>query len=207
MTRLLLMIMIHALLCAQSKYPADTLLVSKRSPTLNRIGVFPISLWQRLSYNTNIFNCQFFPSCSNYGAEAIINNGILKGSIIASERITRCNPFAYNYHLESKYPFNGEDGRLIDLVKQDESQSSNRSPLVAALLSTIIPGAGRAYSGRIMDGIMGFWTFYLTGSSAYFSIKEKRAIAGPLFFTTSAVVYLGEIYGAWRSAKYYRKVE
>ena len=43
--------------------------------------------------------------------------------------------------------------------------------------------------------------------SAYFSIKEKRAIAGPLFFTTAAVVYLGEIYGAWRSAKYYRKVD
>ena len=194
MTRILLMIMIHALLCAQSKYPADTLLVSKRSPTINKIGVFPISLWQRLSYNTDIFNCQFFPSCSNYGAEAISNNGILKGSIIASERITRCNPFAYNYHLKSKYPFKGEDGRLIDLVKQDESQFSNRSPLIAALLSTIIPGAGRAYSGRIMDGLMGFWTFYITGSSAYFSIKEERAIAGPLFLTAAAVVYLSLIH-------------
>ena len=207
MNRILLMIMIHALLCAQSEYPADTLLFSKKVPITHKIGVVPISLWQRLSYNTNIFNCQFFPSCSNYGAEAISQNGILKGSVIASERITRCNPFAYSYHLKSKDPFNGKDGRLIDFIKQRESQSSNRSPLIAAVLSTIIPGAGRAYSGRTMDGIIGFWTFYITGSSAYFSIKEERAIAGPLFLTAAAVVYLGEIYGAWRSAKYYRKVD
>ncbi|GIS54485.1 hypothetical protein Ct9H90mP29_15270 [bacterium] len=57
-----------------------------------------------------------------------------------------------------------------------------------------------------MDGLMGFWTFYLTGSSAYFSIKEKRTIAGPFFLTVSAIVYIGEIYGAWRSAKYYQNV-
>ena len=36
---------------------------------------------------------------------------------MASERITRCNPFAYNYHLELNSPFNEKDSRLIDPVK------------------------------------------------------------------------------------------
>ena len=126
---------------------------------------------------------------------------------MASERITRCNPFAYNYHVELNSPFNEKDSRLIDPVKLKNLPSSNRSPLVAGILSAIIPGAGRAYSGRTMDGLMGFWTFYLTGSSAYFSIKEKRTIAGPFFLTVSAIVYLGEVYGAWRSVKYYQEVK
>ena len=134
------------------------------------------------------------------------DKGIIKGSIMASERITRCNPFAYNYHVELSSPFNEKDSRLIDPVKLKNLPSSNRSPLVAGILSAIIPGSGRAYSGRTMDGLMGFWTFYITGSSAYFSMKEKRTIAGPFFLTVSAVVYLGEIYGAWRSAKYYSKI-
>ena len=205
MTRIFLIMMFHCFLYAQSKYPADTLLISKTNPILNKIGILPISLWQRLSYNTNMFNCQFFPSCSNYGAEAISKNGILKGCIMTSERITRCNPFAYGYHLESKNPFNDEDGRLIDLVKQNSSRSSNKSPLIAAILSAIIPGSGRAYSGRTMDGIMGFSTVILTGNIAYLS--EEKTISRPVFFTTAAVVYLGEIYGAWRSAKYYQKVD
>ena len=206
MVRICLIIMINGLLFSQSKYPADTLLLSKTTPFINKIGILPISLWQRLSYNTNIFNCQFYPSCSNYGADAIGDKGIIKGSIMTSERITRCNPFAYNYHVELNSPFNEKDSRLIDPVKLKNLPSSNRSPLIASTLSAIIPGAGRAYSGRTMDGLMGFWTFYLTGSSAYFSIKEKRTIAGPFFLTVSAIVYIGEIYGAWRSAKYYQNV-
>ena len=205
MVRICLIIMINGLLFSQSKYPADTLLLSKKTPFINKIGILPISLWQRLSYNTNIFNCQFYPSCSNYGADVIGDEGIIKGSIMASERITRCSPFAYNYHVELNSPFNEKDSRLIDPVKIKNLALPNRSPLVAGILSAIIPGSGRAYSGRTMDGLMGFWTFYLTGSSAYFSIKEKRTIAGPFFLTVSAVVYLGEIYGAWRSAKYYQK--
>ena len=207
MVRICLIIMINGLLFSQSKYPADTLLLSKTTPFINKIGILPISLWQRLSYNTNIFNCQFYPSCSNYGADAIRDEGIIKGSIMASERITRCNPFAYNYHVELNSPFNEKDSRLIDPVKLKNLPSSNRSPLVAGTLSAIIPGVGRAYSGRTMDGLMGFWTFCLLGTSANQSLKDNRTIAGPLFLTFTAVAYFGEIYGSWRAAKYYQKVK
>ena len=38
-------------------------------------------------------SCRHIPTCSNYGIEAIITYGSLKGSILTVKRIIRCNPF------------------------------------------------------------------------------------------------------------------
>jgi hypothetical protein len=37
--------------------------------------------------------CRFYPSCSEYAIQAINKYGIIKGGIMASWRIIRCNPF------------------------------------------------------------------------------------------------------------------
>ena len=37
--------------------------------------------------------CPYFPSCSDYGLEAIEVNGPFIGSLLALWRIIRCNPF------------------------------------------------------------------------------------------------------------------
>ncbi len=192
-------------LVAQSKYPADSLLISKQTPILYKIGLIPIAGWQRISYNTNFFNCQFYPSCSNYGAHAISEYGIIRGGVIASDRVIRCNPFAIYYHIDIGHPFNESDGRLIDPVGQTTLSTGTKSPFFAALLSVFIPGAGRAYTGRSFDGLMGLWTVYLTGSSAYLAMKDERPVAGPFLGIMATYVYLGEIYGAWRAAKHYQK--
>ena len=52
---------------------------------------------------------------------------------------------------------------------------------------------------------MGLWTFYLVYNSAHYAIKDERPIAGPILGTAAVYVYLGEIYGGWRAAKYYQK--
>jgi len=38
-------------------------------------------------------NCRFYPSCSSYAKEAIEKKGIIKGLMISTWRILRCNPF------------------------------------------------------------------------------------------------------------------
>lgn len=38
-------------------------------------------------------NCRFYPSCSNYGLEAIEVHGAVKGTWLAIRRIGRCHPF------------------------------------------------------------------------------------------------------------------
>ena len=39
--------------------------------------------------------CPYYPTCSNYGIEAIQKHGAFKGSILAAWRILRCNPFSH----------------------------------------------------------------------------------------------------------------
>jgi putative membrane protein insertion efficiency factor len=38
-------------------------------------------------------SCRFFPSCSEYAAEAVARHGVLRGSFLAARRLARCNPF------------------------------------------------------------------------------------------------------------------
>lgn len=38
-------------------------------------------------------NCRHIPTCSAYGREAVVRHGAFLGSILAGERILRCNPF------------------------------------------------------------------------------------------------------------------
>lgn len=38
--------------------------------------------------------CRFSPSCSEYGAQAITKYGIIKGGLMASWRVLRCNPWS-----------------------------------------------------------------------------------------------------------------
>jgi putative membrane protein insertion efficiency factor len=38
--------------------------------------------------------CIYYPSCSQYTYEAIEKHGLIKGGIMGTARIVRCNPFA-----------------------------------------------------------------------------------------------------------------
>lgn len=38
--------------------------------------------------------CKYYPTCSQYGYEAINRFGVLKGSALTIWRILRCNPFS-----------------------------------------------------------------------------------------------------------------
>lgn len=41
--------------------------------------------------------CNFIPSCSHFGYNAIKKYGILKGLLLTSDRLQRCHPFAWRY--------------------------------------------------------------------------------------------------------------
>ena len=38
-------------------------------------------------------NCRFLPSCSDYAYEVITEKGVIKGSILAIKRLTKCHPW------------------------------------------------------------------------------------------------------------------
>lgn len=38
-------------------------------------------------------NCRFYPSCSNYGLEAVRTHGAVRGSWMTLKRMCKCHPF------------------------------------------------------------------------------------------------------------------
>ena len=154
-TIIVIFIFAIALSNGQSKYPADTLLTSKKVSLIKKVGILPIAVFQRFSYNSYGLNCQFYPSCSNYGAQAIRDYGFLRGSFMASDRIVRCNPSSLEHHLKYGGEFNPINKQLIDPVHLLPLLELKKSPILATSLSAAIPGTGRMYAGRWFDGFMG----------------------------------------------------
>ena len=37
--------------------------------------------------------CRYVPTCSEYAAEAVARHGALRGAVLASRRVLRCNPW------------------------------------------------------------------------------------------------------------------
>lgn len=195
-------IFIFCLLSGQHKYPADSLLNSPDMSIIHKTGIIIIAGWQRISYNTNLFNCQFHPSCSNYGAHAIKEFGPILGSVIVSDRVIRCNPFALYYQLKYQRSFHEIDGRLNDPVIPSTILKSNKSPILAGVFSALIPGLGRIYAGRFIDGTMAMATMYMMTNSAYKAINNDKPVIASFYISLSTLIYFGEIYGGWRAAKF-----
>ncbi len=81
------------------------------------------------------------------------------------------------------------------------------SPILAAGLSTVIPGAGQIYDKRPGDGVISFIAIGVLGTSSYLLWKyydhKEIAIA---FSITTAFFYAGNIYSAFSSAHKYNKL-
>jgi putative membrane protein insertion efficiency factor len=53
-----------------------------------------IRLYQNTLSRVMTPSCRHFPSCSEYGYEAIRKFGLLKGSVLTVRRLSRCHPFS-----------------------------------------------------------------------------------------------------------------
>ena len=82
-----------------------------------KIIIKSIKGWQTYSYSNSFLNCQFHPSCSNYFAKAVIENGSIFGLIKGADRLVRCNVGAYYYFeydtFESKYFYNKKNTNFV----------------------------------------------------------------------------------------------
>jgi putative membrane protein insertion efficiency factor len=56
--------------------------------------VAPIRIYQRALSPIFGERCKYYPSCSEYAAQAIIRFGILRGLVLAGWRLLRCNPWS-----------------------------------------------------------------------------------------------------------------
>jgi hypothetical protein len=55
--------------------------------------IFLIKVYQRTLSRVLPPSCRFYPSCSEYGVQALQKYGIFKGGWLTVKRIARCHPF------------------------------------------------------------------------------------------------------------------
>ncbi len=80
-----------------------------------------------------------------------------------------------------------------------------KSPFMSSLSSSLVPGSGQIYCGRIADGIISFLSVASTfAGGLYLKEKGMDGYSNTLFFF-SGLFYAGNIYGAYNSAHNYNK--
>jgi putative membrane protein insertion efficiency factor len=62
---------------------------------LRSLTILPIRLYQRFVSPLVGARCKYYPSCSEYAAQAIGRFGILRGLVLAGWRLLRCNPWSH----------------------------------------------------------------------------------------------------------------
>ena len=60
--------------------------------------LFIIKLYQKLISPFLPSSCRFQPTCSHYVKEALITQGLIKGSFLGMKRILRCHPWGGSGH-------------------------------------------------------------------------------------------------------------
>jgi uncharacterized protein len=63
--------------------------------TLRAIAAAPIRVYQRAISPALPSRCRYYPSCSEYAVQAIRSYGILRGLVLATWRLLRCNPWSH----------------------------------------------------------------------------------------------------------------
>ncbi len=118
--------------------------------------------------------------------------------------------FYYSFFSEDIFLFNEEE--FSSYFDEDEKDSIKKfylrktmpeykSPVLASILSALLPGAGKIYTENYTDGL---FAALITGVLAYLSydnFKADHQFRGWLFGGLSALFYAGNVYGSAASAK------
>lgn len=62
---------------------------------MKRLLLAPIAAYQRWISPSVPRRCRYEPTCSAYAAESLRRFGALRGTLLATWRLLRCNPFSH----------------------------------------------------------------------------------------------------------------
>jgi len=60
---------------------------------LSKVFIYIIKAYQLVVSPLKGPSCRFYPTCSQYGIEALSKYGAFKGSWLTARRVVRCHPF------------------------------------------------------------------------------------------------------------------
>ena len=101
-----------------------------------------------------------------------------------------------------------DNSQLKPLANFDGKNLPHRSRLFSTFFSTILPGLGQIYSGRLGDGLYSFLTISTTGLvSYYYWQKDNSKIKFSIFTFLTGLFWVGNIYGANIAARDYNQYQ
>jgi uncharacterized protein len=73
----------------------------------------PVALYQRLISPALLRRCKYEPTCSRYAVQAVGEYGILRGLVLATWRLLRCNPWSHGGYdpVKAQGLFNADSRR------------------------------------------------------------------------------------------------
>jgi hypothetical protein len=95
----------------------------------------------------------------------------------------------------------------LQAVQEESLKLPRKSPFVAGLLSTLVPGSGKWYAHERKDAIIGFLSIAALSYQAYRGFRKdgQKSVYGWISAGLGAGFYLGNIYGSAKSAKRFNK--
>ena len=128
----------------------------------------------------------------------------LAGNYLLTNNLTAFDTISQNF-TEKHLDLQRTNSRLLNYA-QDISEFKNKSPLVAGLLSAIVPGSGKIYAGKTGEGVSLFLQHLIFG----FMLRESFIKYGPrsiqfgVFGTIFSTLYIANIWSSTFSVKIYR---
>ncbi len=98
-------------------------------------------------------------------------------------------------------PFKARYKTGVEKLYDYRAGLSYKSPVTAAILSALIPGAGKIYTRDYADGIVAFLTAGTLSYIAYSDFHARHNFRGWLFTALASGFYAGNIYGSAASAQ------
>lgn len=132
---------------------------------------------------------------------------------IAASGLLEEETFYYHYAARTALDPAHLDSGFFDIVKNDslrvyfltlekERQVIRpKRPWVAATLSAVIPGLGKLYNRRGLDGLYAFVATVFSGYVAYNAFTHEREISGMAIAALAVSFYMGNIYGSYMGAR------
>lgn len=103
--------------------------------------------------------------------------------------------------IENSEPFLPE-GSVFSLKRAiaHSSDMNFKSPVLASILSSVIPGAGQIYNGSFSGAALTLLSAALPSAAAWWAFGSGRSQLGYAAAGFGAVFYVGGVYGAWKGA-------
>ena len=97
----------------------------------------------------------------------------------------------------------------IQRLSQEGLELKYRSPALGGIMSAIIPGSGKIYAGRLLDGIQALSVVAAPAYNAYYHFAKngKTSVQGWIWTAVASWFYLSDIYGSVKAVYEYNEMQ